>query len=171
MGEVEIFAIRIKQIREKMELNQTDFAKFIEIKQQTLSGYERSIMKPPLDVARNIAEKCNVSIDWLCGLSEKESYSDNIETYGDAIRLLLKLEISLDICICSEYINSDIDGFNRLSTISFGNDKMKDFLFEWDKMKELHDKDTIDDDVYNLWIEKTLKKFDEFPVVGKGWEN
>ena len=58
------------------------------LKQQMLSGYERGIMKPPLDIAKNIAEKCNTSIDWLCGLSKKINYDDSIKTYGDAIQLL-----------------------------------------------------------------------------------
>lgn len=49
MGELEIFGLLLKQLREEMGLNQADFAKLIGSKQQTLSGYERGIMKPPLD--------------------------------------------------------------------------------------------------------------------------
>lgn len=48
MGELEIFGLRLKQLREEMGLNQADFAKLIGSKQQTLSGYERGIMKPLL---------------------------------------------------------------------------------------------------------------------------
>lgn len=30
-----------------------------------------------------------------------------------------------------------------------------------EKIKDLHDAKTIDDELYNLWIEKTLQKYDK----------
>ena len=30
---------------------------------------------------------------------------------------------------------------------------------EWEKMKDLHEKQLIDEDVYNLWKEKILKEY------------
>ena len=57
MGELDIFAIRIKQLRESLKMTQKEFSGHIGIKQQTLSGYERGLMKPPLDVAKGISEK------------------------------------------------------------------------------------------------------------------
>ena len=59
MGELEIFSTRIKELRETIGMTQNDFSNHIGIKQQTLSGYERGIMKPPIDVVKNIAEKCH----------------------------------------------------------------------------------------------------------------
>ena len=52
MGELEIFANRIKQLRKSLGMTQKDFSEYIGVKQQTLSGYERGIMKPPLDIAK-----------------------------------------------------------------------------------------------------------------------
>ena len=43
---------------------------------------------------------------------------------------------------------------------------MQEFLRKKKKMKELHDYCTIDDEVYSLWKEKTLKKYDAFPAIG-----
>lgn len=173
MGELEIFANRIKQLRKSLGMTQKDFSEYIGVKQQTLSGYERGIMKPPLDIAKNIAEKCNTSIDWLCGLSTKINYDDSIKTYGDAIKLLLKLEEKLDINVsidATEFTLSD-EPIGFAYSINFGNRKMKEFIDEWEKMKKLHDKSSIDDDLYNLWIEKTIKKYDAFLAVGDGWES
>ncbi|MCI8319070.1 MAG: helix-turn-helix transcriptional regulator [Lachnospiraceae bacterium] len=161
MGELEIFSLRIKELRESLEMTQKDFSEHIGIKQQTLSGYERGIMKPPIDVTKNIAQKCNVSIDWLCGLSDKKTLSDEIKTFADAIKIIINLEQKLNISVCIEYTF----GGKSSSSIYFRDSKMNEFLKEWEKMKDLHDNNIIDDDVYNLWIEKTLKKYDTFPIT------
>ena len=60
----------------------------IGISSATLSAYETGVKNPSLAVLKNIAETCNVSIDWLCGLSDKESFSDNIKTYSDIIKII-----------------------------------------------------------------------------------
>ena len=60
MGNLEVFSKRIKELRMSLEMTQKEFSEYVGIKQQTLSGYERGIMKPPLDIAKEIAEKCNV---------------------------------------------------------------------------------------------------------------
>lgn len=40
---------------------------------------------------------------------------------------------------------------------------MVKFIDEWKKIKELHDTKTIDDELYELWVEKTLKKYN-YPI-------
>lgn len=47
---------------------------------------------------------------------------------------------------------------------------IEEFIDEWEKMKGLYDNLQIDDDLYNLWIEKTIRKYDAFLAVGDGWE-
>lgn len=155
MGELEIFSKRLKQLREKLGISQTEFAALIEVKQQTLSGYERGAMKPPLDIAKNIAEKCHVSIDWLCGLTEKENYSDEIKTYSDVIKQFINIGNEFN---ARPYIKEDAK--NILGLI-FNDDTLFNFFWEWQKMGDLYMVGSIDKDVYDLWIEKTLKKYDK----------
>ena len=88
MGEFEILGTRLKLLRKRLKVNQTEFSKMIGISSATLSAYETGVKNPSLAVLKNIAETCNVSIDWLCGLSDKESFSDNIKTYSDIIKIL-----------------------------------------------------------------------------------
>ena len=160
--ELQIFADRLKKLRQKLNINQKEFAEKIGITAAALSSYENNLKNPSIAVAKRIAEAFNVSIDWLCGLTDKKTYSDEIITYGDVIRLFLKLEKKLKLYASSgRYIDIEI---KSLPSISFKNDKIQEFLIEWEKMKDLHDNITIDDDVYNLWIEKTLKKYDAFPI-------
>ncbi|MCI9530468.1 MAG: helix-turn-helix transcriptional regulator [Lachnospiraceae bacterium] len=154
------FSTRIKELRESLQMTQTQFSEFIGIKQQTLSGYERGIMKPPLDVATFIARKCHVSIDWLCGLSDKKRHTDSVETYSELYDCLLSIGEKTNLRF--ETV-SYIGGYDEPITmhtqsIWFDNIQICNFMEEWHKMKTLHDDGAIDDDVYNLWKEKVLAK-------------
>ena len=156
--ELQIFADRLKELRQKLNITQKEFAEKIGITAAALSSYENNIKNPSIAVAKRIAEAFNVSIDWLCGLSDKISYTNEIATYGDIIRLFLKLEKNLTLYVSpGHYIDLNRES---LPCICFESSVIQEYLVEWEKMKDLHDSMVIDDDVYNLWIEKTLKKYD-----------
>lgn len=170
MGEFEILGTRLKLLRKRLKVNQIEFSKMISISSATLSAYETGVKNPSLAVLKNIAETCNVSIDWLCGLSDKESLSnrEGIKTYSDIIKMLVELEKHMTIeCnifyyrnISSEYNQSPEKeaGIN----FSFFDGTLARFGTDWDKMIELHSSGTIDDNLYSLWINQQLDlyKFD-----------
>ena len=59
-------AARIREIREKSSLNQTEFGKHLGGLPQTLvSKYERGTIRPPLDFLVGAADLGKVSLDWL----------------------------------------------------------------------------------------------------------
>ena len=62
-----IFGERLRQLRNSKNMTQKDFAQEMNIPQPTLSSYEVGKIKPTIDAVINIADRCNVSIDWLCG--------------------------------------------------------------------------------------------------------
>lgn len=161
MGDIElqVFADRLKELRSRRGITQKDFADKIGVTPAALSAYENNVKNPSIAVAKRIAEVFHVSIDWLCGLTEKESYNNEIKSYADAIRLLLLIENRLNIEIFSNA--EDVEGYERyFFELAFHDSQMDSFLEEWNKMKILHDDNTIDDEVYALWVEKTLKKYD-----------
>lgn len=152
------FSSRIKELRGSNNLTQTEFAEKIGTTQATLSSYENTNKTPSLDIVKNIAETFSVSIDWILGLSDIMDVDDNPQQYSDVIRLLFKLE---DANIDGFYIRSyyHYESRTNVCEITFNDPNMIDFIGEWQKMKELHDNSTIDDELYDLWIEKTLKKY------------
>lgn len=157
MGELEIFALRLRQTREKMEMTQKEFSEFLGVKQQTLSGYERGSAKPPLDIAKVISNRCQISLDWLCGLSDRDTLDGKIENYSDVIALLFKINAGISIELSS--IESKDDYQCSKAILIFQDDIMFDFINEWEKMRSLRNSNTIDGDVYALWFEKTLLKY------------
>ena len=115
-----MFAQRLKQVREEKKMTQKTFSEFLEIKQQTLSGYETGKISPSLDLAANMSRKLKVSLDWLCGISnervnaskqvdhcymiinnnkiifEKINYDSNMKSNYDGTRYKLRLGTILD---------------------------------------------------------------------------
>lgn len=162
MGELEIFSIRIKELREKMGMTQKEFSEHIGIRQQTLSGYERGVMKPPLDVAKNIAEKCNISLDWLCGLPEKENL-EVVKDYKDLFQLLIIITEQCpklwNIYVSNPNFPDERAVFNTTDTT------IVNFFKDWEKMFDLYSDGTIDEHLYHLWLDDKLKNYENMRIM------
>lgn len=159
MGNFSILAIRIKELRKSLKMTQKEFSEFVGCTAATLSAYENVSKSPSLEIIKGIAEKCNISIDWLCGLSNKKR-NNSIETYSDLYDYLFTIGEKTNLRF--ETV-SYIGGYDEPITmhtqaIWFDNTQICNFMEEWQKMKTLHDDGSIDDDVYSLWMEKVLIK-------------
>lgn len=88
---------RIREVRERAELNQKEFCAVLGIPQSTLSAYETGRMQPTISSLVNIAEKFNISLDWLCGIESTNNKSglpdDLIAALTEAEKYLQELEI------------------------------------------------------------------------------
>lgn len=155
---LELFSIRIKELRSNMDMTQLQFANLIDVSTPTLSGYENDLKKPSIAVLVNIAQKCNVSIDWLCGLSDKRSTSDELDTYADLFREFIKLYKNFKFDI--ETYNDPRTHKEDTTIFSFTDEVIPKFTNDWMNMIALMDNESIDAELYNMWIEKTLEKYD-----------
>ncbi|HWR17988.1 MAG TPA: helix-turn-helix transcriptional regulator [Clostridia bacterium] len=75
------FAEALQELRKGMNLTQKDFADFLAMSQATISAYENDRISPTLEVLVNIAQKCKVSVDWLCGLTDTEKSLSNLREW------------------------------------------------------------------------------------------
>lgn len=64
---------RIQELRENHNMNQTDVARILNIAQRTYSDYELGRIRIPLDVMIRLAQYYDVSMDYICGCSNKRS--------------------------------------------------------------------------------------------------
>lgn len=155
-----IFAQRMKQAREKKNLKQNELAKAIGVTPTTISSYEKSDeegngKKPTLENAQAIAEKLEVSLDWLCGMSDSSTgtyanfsasdYLKSIVTILMETSTFLNTETS---CICFE--NYDIQNFTQ---------KISDLI-------KVYHNGSITDDLLNVCIEKIINDYSSYKVVG-----
>lgn len=169
MENYKILSNRLRELRHKLGMTQNQFCEKIGFTQATLSAYETMSKSPSLDILLEIAKKCNVSIDWLLGLTD--SVNDEMKSISDVIQILIKLSKEFDIDIIDAEVEvEEIDNvagypdiFKKdVSVIYFPDNLIQSFLVEWKKMKMLYENnelDSIDDDVYNLWIEKCISKY------------
>lgn len=67
------FGIRLRDLRTKRKLSQSDVASRLDVTKSTISAYENNIAIPPSDVLKKLALMFNVSSDFLLGLDNRES--------------------------------------------------------------------------------------------------
>ena len=123
---------------------------------------------PSLETAVQIAKATTTSLDWLTGLSENSQLNFEIKTYQDVIRCLLEFEKVLNIRMKSDFLEVSVYDENQKSMVReskrsvrllyFNDRELEQFMWDWDKMRTLLKKKFIDDEVYELWKEKTLRK-------------
>ena len=65
--------MRIKDIREDLDLTQREIADFLHIKQNTYSQYENGQRQIPLNMLIALARYYNTSTDYLLGLTDVKS--------------------------------------------------------------------------------------------------
>ena len=168
---------RIQYLRKSMKMSQKDFAVFLEIPQPSLSAYENNRNSPTVDVLINIAKKCNISLDWLCGISTYQHQLSSLSDIGDFLYSLLDInEIGVDIEIHDKLFN-DIETpedrwYTRLTF--YGNDKEHkynaDLCFLIDRVYKSYEDFTtyaIDQDMYELTKERNRNSYSNTPLTKK----
>ena len=63
---------RIRSLREERNLYQKDIAALLRVGQKTYSDYELGKTRIPVESIILLAEFYNVSMDYICGVSEKK---------------------------------------------------------------------------------------------------
>ena len=89
-----IFAQRMKETREAKGIKRNELAAAVGVTPTTISSYEKSDAegngkKPTLENAQAIAEKLGVSLDWLCGMSERSGKTNSDFTTEDYLKSLV----------------------------------------------------------------------------------
>lgn len=67
------YADRIRALREDRDLTQTQIAQLLKVGQKTYSDYELGKTRIPIDSLIALAKLYNVSMDYICGISDKRN--------------------------------------------------------------------------------------------------
>lgn len=70
MHDKSVFAVKLREIRERRNLSGSQFAKLLGIAQTTYSSYETGKVEPSLSTIVKIAKVLNVSSDILLGIGD-----------------------------------------------------------------------------------------------------
>ena len=74
-----MFGKRIKELRKGQEITQDQLAIFLNVSKQSVWGYENNSVEPSFDVLVKIADRFNVSLDYLLCRTDKK-YNSNLAT-------------------------------------------------------------------------------------------
>ena len=155
----QIISQKIKELREFKNMIQKEFGDLINVAQTTLSSYENGSKSPNIETLYNIAETCNVSIDWLCGRTKFKNI-EKLDSYSDVFRTIVNLCKAVEFVI---KIDSSIyyDDFNADQQYLIPeNGIVNDFINRWRKIKDIYDDKTIDEDTYNSVMESIIHRYD-----------
>ena len=67
--------MRLKELREDLDIKQKEIADYLHIKQNTYSQYENGQRQLPIDVLIKLAEYYNVSTDYILGITKKKLWT------------------------------------------------------------------------------------------------
>lgn len=156
-------ASKIKELRNSCSLTQAEFAASLNTTQAALSGYERGDRTPSLDMLIAISETYNVSIDWLCNLTEKKNLSNKLSTYSDLIRIIMSIndapEITIDFFL-QDNKTTDFFEASYQSLVCEINDKhMVEFFQEWKDIRSVCQKSPSGEKLYNIWLKDIFERF------------
>lgn len=151
------FSERIKELRISRNETQKEFAKFVNSTAATISAYENGTKNPSLEVVANIASSCNVTVDWLCGLSDKKQ--NKLETYSDILKLMYELSLDDYKAILKFKIYINLDRELKIASINFDfDDEIFKILEDFQKIYDLFKSNTIDEEMYRVLIENLSNK-------------
>lgn len=181
------FGKRLREAREKAGLTQTELAEKAQISPQMVSAYEGQAKFPAVKTAAAIAAVLNVSLDYLCGLSQNTSKAPSISTYADAIRYMAELAKYFD-CSCKKIdrqlpeecwetvTNGNIVGgvceehteeitTEPVAVINIANYQIAAFVERWSEISKLFTKKVIPSELLDSWYVGELEKLSKFPTI------
>ena len=68
------FGIRLKELRERRGLSQSEVADRLEVTRSTISGYERNTITPSLDQLVRLAVLYHSSLDYMMGMDNRTCF-------------------------------------------------------------------------------------------------
>ena len=167
-ADASIFNLRLKELRAKTGLTQTQFAEKAGLSKTAVSNYENLGKSPSLETLLSLADAYGVSLDWLCG--QKKTEDDLSQTVGAVLRCLLQMV--KDNTLTYELrpsLRGGIDenepilsaNFHSVSAIGPGYPTGVDTFFSrYDKMRTLLNDNIIDNGLFKSWVESQLTAYD-----------
>lgn len=164
-----IFSKRLKEARTDKNMTQKELSEKSGVSTVMISAYERnntsSGKNPALNNIYAIATALGVSIDWLCGLTEKNELNKNQEKI-DTETLLKSFINIIDHIKYRKSVGYDdfLNGYNEsILTISFDlRDSVSSlgrFINEYCEVKSLVDKKLLPKGVDNTVIQALIDKY------------
>lgn len=148
---------KMKNIRIASGLSQKDMAAKLELSVPSYSNYENGYAEPPMEILQKFCKILNISVSDLLGFTVPTNNQSNLKTYSDIMRLIITLKNAGLPVNCSVKANKET---RRLTaTINVESPQISAMLSKWNELNEDFEKDKIDSEEYNIWLEDLMNSF------------
>lgn len=144
---------RLRELRNIKKITQVNLAETGGVSRTAIGNYEKGSVTPPTDFLITISQSYDVSMDWLCGLTDEmrgktlTTYADLFNQINDIEAVLAPFTVSID---CSEAHSTEYDTYYTHIRID---DKILYTAFkDYDNMRGLLYQNTISQHLFNLWV-------------------
>ena len=153
------FAERLRDRRTELGLTQRGLAEVAGVSSSAVSSYEKYDKIPPLDIAAKIAKALGVTLEWLSG---DDSPVFQVKTVGDVARVLMHIDAQVySKCYFSHTFTDDLSGNPEdAAMIIVRNYYLSLFCENYDRMRKNLAEGVIDQELFDLWVNKELKRLD-----------
>ncbi len=112
---------RLKELKIIKNLKQDDLINVTGTSRATISNYEQGKVKPPVEFLMKISKTYNISLDWLCGLSDTANgveYTTHADLWGFINKLKEAIEFINKSKEAMEFINKSKKVINFINCIT-----------------------------------------------------
>ena len=159
MFNVKMFSERLKAARTAKHISQADLAKAVGVSAATISSYEtvNGAKIPSLDKAEAIADKLDVSLDWLCG---KDSAGKVKITDFDTETFLRSLVVVLSE-MTMEYKKSD-----SKPAIYIDNSKIDKYISQVQDILRVYHNGSLSTELFEACIDRMILNYNGYTIFG-----
>lgn len=152
---------KMKNMRVASGMSQKDMAAKLDLSVPSYSNYENGYSEPPMEILQKFCEILNVNVSDLFGFNVPANTKANLRTYSDILRLIISLKKAGFNVDCS--VTPDKETRRTKVNIAVENPNLSSMLSKWNELNDDLEKDKIDSDEYNIWIEDLMTSFN-YPI-------
>lgn len=158
MSDLTVFSKRLKEARQKAELTQAELAEKAGTTAATISSYESigSIKKASLDLVINFAKALNVSLDWLCGLDERDINKNNITEFSAREYLYSIVRVITELS--SKLQETEIKKLKAINIV-ITQTSLINFINQINDLLKVYRAGTLSEDLYKTCVDKVVNDF------------
>jgi transcriptional regulator with XRE-family HTH domain len=101
-----MFGKRLKELRKKNELTQSDLARIINVSPSTIGMYERENRQPTVETLNHLANHFEVTVDYLLGRTNQRNFNKEKSSTIQIEKELSNKELRTLESIINAYLDS-----------------------------------------------------------------
>ncbi|MBQ0037297.1 MAG: helix-turn-helix transcriptional regulator [Clostridiales bacterium] len=163
MSDLTIFAKNIKRLREEKGMTLKELAETIGVSPQAVSAYQKAGTEngkaPTLDKAIDLASALGVSIGELCGstgATEEKTLGDIALLFAYMMEHWLSAHV---ISVPGKCTGGQYSFSESYPALAFSPDsEIGKFIVDYSKMRDVRNSGTIDQQLFDRWVEGTISR-------------